>query len=250
LILPLALILFYIFRNGISALNWAFFTQLPKPVGEAGGGVVNAIAGTLMLVALAAAGSLPLGIFSGIFLAESNGKFAQAVRLCVDILQGIPSIVTGIIAYAVLVLPMRGFSALSGGFALGLMMFPTVTKATEETIRLIPDALKEASFALGAPYYRTMLKIVLPSGLSGIMSGVLLGMARIMGETAPLLFTAFGNPFLNFNVLKPVHSLPLLIFNYAMSPYEDWRRLAWGASLLLVLFVLGLSLTAKRLIRR
>ena len=163
---------------------------------------------------------------------------------------GVPSIVMGIIAYAWIVMPLGSFSVLSGGVALALMMLPLVIKATEETLKLIPESLKEASFALGVPYYKTMLRVVLPAGKSGIMSGILLGLARVSGETAPLLFTAFGNPFMNVNIFRSSNSLPLLIFNYATSPYQDWQQLAWGASLLLVLFVLSLSILAKVVVRK
>jgi phosphate transport system permease protein len=246
LMVPLLFILYYIISQGISAFSWDFLTHLPKPVGEVGGGVSNAIVGTLILVTLAGLMSIPLGIFIAIYLSENRGqKLAYYVRICSDTLQGIPSIVMGIIAYAWIVIPMGGFSAFSGSVALALMMLPMVTKSTEETLKMIPDSIKEAAFALGAPYYKTMLKIVLPSAKSGILSGILLGLARIMGETAPLLFTAFGNPFMALNILKPVNSLPLLIFNYATSPYDDWQQLAWGASLLLIIFILVLSLLAK-----
>ncbi len=246
LILPLIFILFYILQRGFSALSIDFFMQLPKPVGELGGGVSNAIVGTLMLVCIAAVIAIPLGILTGMYLSENKkSRLAEYARLCNDILQGVPSVVMGIIAYAWIVIPLGSFSALSGGIALGLMMLPIVTKTTEETLYMIPESFKEASYALGAPYYKTMLTVILPSAKSGIISGILLGLARISGETAPLLFTAFGNPFMNTNILKSVNSLPLLIFNYATSPYKDWQTLAWGASLLLVLFVLGLSILAK-----
>jgi phosphate transport system permease protein len=246
LIAPLLFILMYILKQGISVLNWSFFTQLPQPVGEIGGGVSNAIVGTLMLIGIASVISIPLGILTGTYLAENKqSKLSEFARLCNDVLQGVPSIVMGIIAYVWIVIPMGSFSALSGGIALGLMMLPIVTKTTEETLYMIPNSLKEAAYALGAPYYKTILTVILPSAKSGISSGILLGLARISGETAPLLFTAFGNPFLNFNIMKSVNSLPLLIFNYATSPYEDWQRLAWGSSLLLVIFVLLLSLLSK-----
>lgn len=246
LIVPLFFILFYILKQGITVLNWSFFTQLPQPVGEIGGGVSNAIVGTLMLIGIASVISIPLGIFTGTYLAENKqSKLSEFARLCNDVLQGVPSIVMGIIAYVWIVIPMGSFSAFSGGIALGLMMLPIVTKTTEETLYMIPNSLKEAAYALGAPYYKTILTVILPSAKSGISSGILLGLARISGETAPLLFTAFGNPFMNFNMMKSVNSLPLLIFNYATSPYEDWQRLAWGSSLLLVIFVLLLSLLSK-----
>jgi phosphate transport system permease protein len=246
LLIPLFCILYYIVSNGLSAFSWDFFTQLPKPVGEVGGGVSNAIVGTLLIILVASALSIPFGLLIGIYLSENrSGKIPELTRLCIDTLQGIPSIVMGIIAYAWIVIPMGSFSLFSGGFALSLMMLPLISKSTEETLRLIPDTLKEASYALGVPYHTTLLKVIVPSGKSGILSGILLGVARVSGETAPLLFTAFGNPFMNTNIFKSVNSLPLLIFNYATSPYQDWQKLAWGASLLLVLFVLSLSLLAK-----
>jgi phosphate transport system permease protein len=208
--------------------------------------IQNGILGTLWLIVLSFVFSVPLGVFAGIYLAEyRGGKLAYLTRLAIEILQGIPSIVIGIIAYVWVVIPMGSFSALSGGVALGIMMLPVVVMATEETLKLVPDSLREASLALGVPYSRTILKVILPAGLSGILSGILLGVARVAGETAPLLFTAFGSPFMNQNILKPISSLPLMIFNYATSPYPDWHTLAWGASFVLIAFVLGLNLITK-----
>jgi phosphate transport system permease protein len=245
-IVPMFLILFMITKNGISVVDWQFLSHLPKPVGEAGGGIVNALLGTLWLIVLASLFSVPMGILSGIFLAEySGGKLAYLTRLSAEILQGVPSIVIGIIAYVWVVMPMGSFSALSGGVALGMMMLPVIAMTTEETLKLVPDSLREASLALGVPYSRTIMKVILPAGLSGILSGILLGIARVAGETAPLLFTAFGSPFMNLNILKPINSLPLTIFNYATSPYPDWHTLAWGASFVLIAFVLGLNLITK-----
>lgn len=250
-LLPLFLILYYIAKNGISAINWEFLTSLPTPVGEIGGGISNALAGTGILVAVACALAVPIGIAAGIFLSEyGKSKLAHMVRLVVEVLQGIPSIVIGIIAYVWIVVPMRGFSALSGGAALAIMMLPVVVRSTEETLKLIPATLREASLALGVPYYRTVLRVILPAGLSGILTAIFLSVARISGETAPLLFTAFGSPFMEWNILKPMSSLPLLIFNYATSPYPDWHALAWGASFVLVVFVLLLNLVAKLVARR
>jgi phosphate transport system permease protein len=250
-ILPLLFILLYIVTNGIAVINWRFLTELPKPVGEIGGGIANALAGTGILILVACLFSIPLGIASGIYLSEQRtGRLAYAVRLSAEVLQGIPSIVIGIIAYIWLVVPMGMFSALSGGIALGIMMLPVIVRTTEETLKLIPETLKEASLALGVPYYRTMLKVILPAGLSGILTGILLSIARIAGETAPLLFTAFGSPFMDVNILKPVNSMPLLIFNYATSPYPEWHALAWGASFVLVVFVLALNILAKVISRR
>ena len=250
-IVPLLLILFYIIKNGLSSFTWDFLIEIPKPVGEKGGGISNAIVGSFLLVIIASIPSIPLGIASGVYLSEhKQSKLAYWGRLAVEVLQGTPSIVIGIIAYLWVVVPMGGFSALSGGIGLGIMMLPMVIKTTEETLNLIPESLKEGALALGVPYYRTMLRVILPAGLSGIVTGVLLGMARVAGETAPLLFTAFGNAFMNWNVIKPVNSLPLLIYNYATSPYPEWHRLAWGASCILVGFVLSLNLFVRILTRR
>jgi len=245
-LVPLFLILIYIIRNGIGVIDWGFFTNLPAPVGEEGGGISNALVGTGVLILLACLFSVPLGIATGIFLSEyRKGRLAYFVRLFTEVLQGIPSIVIGIIAYSWVVLRMGGFSALSGGLALGIMMLPVVVRSTEETLKLIPDSLREASLALGVPYYKTILRIILPAAMGGIMTGILLSVARIAGETAPLLFTAFGSPFMETNILKPMNSLPLLIFNYATSPYPDWHALAWGASFVLVVFVLAMNFIAK-----
>jgi phosphate transport system permease protein len=251
IILPMFFILFFIVRNGISVIDWTFLTHLPKPMGEAGGGISNAIIGTAMLILVSSLISIPLGILTGIYLSEyRRGRFPYFSRLSLEILQGIPSIVIGIIAYVWIVVPMGSFSALSGGIALGIMMLPVIVMATEETLKLIPDTLKEASLALGVPYPRTILKVVLPAGLSGIVTGIILGVARIAGETAPLLFTAFGSPFMGLNILKPVNSLPLLVFNYATSPYPSWHALAWGACFVLLVFVLSLNIFAKVVTRR
>jgi phosphate transport system permease protein len=245
-IVPLFLILIYIVRNGIAVVNWGFLTNLPAPVGEEGGGISNALVGTGILIVLACVFSVPLGIATGIFLSEyRKGRLSYFVRLFTEVLQGIPSIVIGIIAYSWVVIRMGGFSAMSGGVALGIMMLPVVIRSTEETLKMIPDSLREASLALGVPYWRTILRIILPAAMGGIMTGILLSVARIAGETAPLLFTAFGSPFMELNIFKPVNSLPLLIFNYATSPYPDWHGLAWGASFVLVVFVLAMNFIAK-----
>jgi len=245
-LVPLLFILFYLTKQGISSVSWTFLTHLPKPVGETGGGVFNAIIGTFILIGLATLLAVPIGIGAGIYLSEEKtSKLAYFLRLCTDILQGTPSIVLGVIAYLWLVKPMKGFSAFSGSVALAIMMLPMVIYTTEEVLKLIPHYLKEASLALGVPYYRTILKVILPAGLSGIVTGILLGIARIAGETAPLLFTAFGSPFLNFNPFKPVNALPLVIFNYASSPYPEWWKQAWGASFVLTVMVLLFNLAGK-----
>lgn len=251
LLVPLALILYYIVKNGLASISWTFLTALPSPPGIPGGGIANAIVGSLLLIGTASVLSIPFGILLGIFLVEyPKSILAGLVRVCVEILQGIPSIVIGIVAYMWIVVPMGGFSAFSGGIALGLMMLPLIVRATEETLKLIPHTLKEASLGLGVPYYRTMIKIIVPAGLNGIMTGILLGIARVAGETAPLLFTAFGNPFMTFAITEPVNSLPLLIYNFATSPYLDWQQMAWGASLLLIAFILGLSFLTRTFIKQ
>jgi phosphate transport system permease protein len=248
---PLFLLLYHIISKGIRAINWTFFVSLPVPPGETGGGISNAIIGTIMLIILSCVFSVIPSILLGIYLSENKTtKISNIVRVGVDVLQSVPSIVIGIIVYAWVVKTMGGFSALSGGFALALMMIPIITKTTEETLKLIPDKLKEAAYALGVPYYKIILRVVLPAGLSGLLTGILLAIARVAGETAPLLFTAFGNPFMNLNVLKPINNLPLLIFNYAGSPYNEWHEIAWGASFVLVVFVLLLNILAKMVARR
>lgn len=248
---PLLLILFYIFRQGIASMNWHFLTNLPKPVGETGGGVSNALVGSILILLVSCVIAIPLGIVIGIYLSEEKkSKLGYYCRLAVDVLQGIPSIVIGIIIYEWVVRPMGGFSALSGSVALSLMMLPSIIKSTEETLKLLPESLKEASLALGVPYYKTILRVIVPSGLSGILTGVILSIARVIGETAPLLFTAFGNPFMTTNILKPMSSLPLIIFNYATSPYNDWHQLAWGASMVLILMILILNIVTKIIQRK
>ena len=250
-LLPLFLILADVFRKGFRVISWQFLTSLPKATGEAGGGIANAIAGTLLLIGLAALAAVPLGIAAGVYLSEARKtRLAYFTRLAVDILQGMPSVVIGIIAYLWLVRSMGRFTALSGGVALALMMLPLVVRGTEEVLKLVPAHLKESSLALGVPHYRTVLRVVIPCGLPGILSAVLLGVSRIAGETAPLLFTAFGNRFLEFSPLKPMGSLPLTIFTYAMSPYEDLQAQAWGASVVLILMVLAANVVARIVITR
>jgi phosphate transport system permease protein len=249
--LPLLLILFYIAKQGISSINWEFFINLPKPVGEKGGGILNALIGSVIIIIVASIVAIPFGAIVGLYLSEyRKDKLAYWVGLCVDVLQGIPSIVLGIIIYLWIVKPTGHFSALSGSIALAIMMLPPIIKSTEETLKLIPDTIKEASLSLGVPYYKTILRIMLPASLSGILTGSLLSISRVAGETAPLLFTAFGNPFINTNILKPMSSLPLLIFNYASSPYEEWHQLAWGASFVLIMMILSLNIFTKILERK
>ena len=249
--LPLLLIIFHIVQNGIAVVDWQFLTHLPRPVGEVGGGIANAMVGTLMLIVIASVIAIPLGVCAGVYLTErKTGTICYLVRLCVEVLHGVPSIVIGIIAYVWVVMALGTFSALAGGIALAIMMLPVIVRSTEETLNLIPDTLREASLSLGVPYYRTVLKVVMPAGISGIATGILISVARVGGETAPLLFTAFGSPYMEVNIFKPVNSLPLVIFNYAISPYPEWHSLAWGASFVLVAFVLLLNLSAKFLTRK
>jgi phosphate transport system permease protein len=250
-VLPLVAILIYIIRAGITKINWHFLVNIPKPVGESGGGIANALLGSMIIIGVASLIAIPIGILCGIYLNEyKKTKLAYWSRLSVDILQGVPSIVIGIVAYFWLVKPLGGFSAFSGSVALAIMMLPIIIRSTEETLKLLPDSLKEAAFALGMPFHRVILKVIVPCGISGILSGVILAVARIAGETAPLLFTAFGNPYISTNITKPMQSLPLLIFNYATSPYNDWHDLAWGASLILLLWVLLLNVITKLTTRR
>ena len=248
---PLFAILFYVLKTGFSKLSWSLITNIPQPVGEIGGGIANALIGSLILVLVGALIAVPLGIFCGIFLSENpTKKLTYWSRLAVDVLQGTPSIVIGIVVYFWLVKSTGTFSALSGSVALAIIMLPNVIRSTEETLKLLPDTLKEAGLALGMPYHKVIMKVILPCGFSGIISGVLVGVARIAGETAPLLFTAFGNPYINTHLLKPMQSLPLLIFNYATSPYEEWHELAWGASLILLIWVLLLNISTKLITKR
>jgi len=249
--IPLILIIIYIFREGITKINWAFLTQIPKPVGEAGGGIVNALIGSIIIVLTASVIAIPIGILCGIYLSENKtGRLAYWARLSVDVLQGVPSIVIGIVVYFWVVKPIGTFSALSGSVALAIMMLPILIRSTEETLKMIPFSLKEAGLALGLPYHKVILKVIVPCGISGILSGIMLSIARIAGETAPLLFTAFGNPYLNTNLTRPMQSLPLMIFNYATSPYDEWHDMAWGAALILLFTVLLLNIITKLTTRR
>lgn len=244
--IPLFAIIFYVLKKGLSTINWHFITNIPKPVGELGGGIANALVGSLIIVFFASIIAVPVGILCGIYLSENTrSKVAYWSRLSVDVLQGTPSIVIGIVIYFWIVKSTGSFSALSGSIALAIMMLPIIIRSTEETLKLLPSSLKEAGLALGLPYHKVIMKIIVPCGFSGILSGVMLSVARIAGETAPLLFTAFGNPYLNINVLKPMQSLPLLIFNYATSPYDEWHDLAWGASTILLIWVLVLNISTK-----
>jgi phosphate transport system permease protein len=249
-VVPLLLIFFHLMRAGLGSLNPEFFTNVPAPVGETGGGVGNGVLGTFILVLLAAAMGLPVAIGAGIFLAEAEGgRLANGIRFVTDVMNGIPSIVIGIFVWAWVVVSTGGFSAFAGGVALALMLIPMVTRTTEEMVRLVPRELKEGALALGFTRWRTTLGVVLPAARSGILTGVLVALARIAGETAPLLFTAFGNPFWSASLDEPIAALPVQIFQYAISPYEEQHAQAWAASLLLIALVLAMSLTARFLIR-
>ena len=250
-LVPLAFILFFVVTRGIVALNLDFFTQLPKPVGEAGGGMANAIVGTLMLSGLGGLLAIPIGIISGVYMSEYAGtRLASAVRFAADTLNGVPSIVIGVFVYGIVVLQMRQFSMLAGSVALGIMMIPIIARTTEELLRLVPQTLREGALALGASRARATFTVVLPAALPGIITGVILALARIAGETAPLLFTAFNNRFWNTNPLQPTAALTVQIFTYASSPYEDWHRQAWAGALVLVSIVLICSVLARTATRR
>ena len=250
-LVPLGFILFFVVTRGVGALNWDFFTQLPKPVGEQGGGMANAIVGTLMLSGLGAIFAIPVGIVSGVYMSEYAGtKFAGAVRFAADTLNGVPSIVIGVFVYGIVVLQMRQFSMLAGSVALGVMMIPIIARTTEELLRLVPQTLREGALALGATRARATFSVVLPAALPGIITGVILALARSAGETAPLLFTSFNNRFWNTNPLQPTASLTVQIFTYASSPYEDWHRQAWAGALVLVSIVLTCSILARWATRR
>jgi phosphate transport system permease protein len=247
-LVPLISVLSYVVAKGLGGLNWSFFTELPKPVGETGGGFGNALIGSLILVGLACAVGIPVGVLSGVYLSEfGRGRLANAVRFSADVMSGVPSIAVGIFVYTLIVLTMRRFSALAGGIALGILMLPTVTRTTEELLKLVPDSLREAGLALGIPKWRVILSIVLRTGMPGIVTGIMLAVARAAGETAPLLFTAFGNRFWATGLDKPIASLPVQIFTYAVSPYEDWHRQAWAAALVLMATVLLLNIGARLL---
>jgi phosphate transport system permease protein len=247
---PLGLVLFHLVRSGASSVDWQFFTHLPKPVGEVGGGMANAIMGTLILLGLAALVGVPVGVLGGVYLSEyGSPRTNWCVRLVADILNGTPSIVWGIVVYALLVVPMHSFSAYAGGIALGFMMIPLIIRTTEEMLALVPNAYREAAYALGIARWRVIVHIVMKTARRGIITGVLLALARIAGETAPLIFTAFGNRFWNHDLREPIAALPLQIYTYAISPYDDWHRQAWAAALVLILMVLAVNIGVRVLTR-
>lgn len=250
-VLPLVLIVGYLLANGVGGLNLAFFTHMPKPVGEAGGGMANAIVGTLLVVGLAALIALPVGIGAGVYLAEyGRGRFATLVRYTTDVLSGVPSIVVGVVAYGLVVVPMGRFSGMAGSVALAILMLPPIIRATEEMVRLVPQSYRQAALALGAPRWKTIQQIVLPAARAGIVTAGMLAVARAAGETAPLLFTALGNRFWSLRMDQPIATLPVFIYDYAKAPYTDWNRQAWTGALVLVLLVTTISLLLRITVRR
>jgi phosphate transport system permease protein len=249
-ITPLALVFFHIVRMGASSLDWSFLTHLPKPVGEKGGGMANAIVGSFILVGIAVVVGVPIGVLGGVYLSEyGSDRLNWAVRFAADVLNGTPSIVWGIVVYALVVVPMKTFSAWAGGLALGFMMIPMIIRTTEEMLTLVPGGLREAALALGIPKWKSILHIVIKTGGKGIITGILLASARVAGETAPLLFTAFGNRFWSFNLSQPIAALPRQIYDYAIAPYDDWHRQAWAGALVLILIALAVNIGVRVLTR-
>ena len=250
-LVPLFAIFAYLVYRGVGSINWAFLTQTPKPVGEAGGGMANAIVGSAFILALASILGVPLGVGAGIYLAEyGRNRLGDVIRFTADVLNGVPSIVIGIVAYSIVVLYQKHFSALAGGVALAIMMIPTITRTTEEMLLLVPQALREAAYGLGIPRWRTTLSITLRTATSGVLTGIMLAFARVAGETAPLLFTAFGNQFWNLRVNQPTAALPLQIFNYAISPYDEWHRQAWAGALVLIVLIVTAVAAVRLAVRR
>lgn len=248
---PLFSILGYVIVKGFPALSLSFFTQLPAPPGEIGGGMANGIIGTFTLIGIASAIGVPVGLMAGIFLSEyGRNRFGKLVSFLTDIMLGVPSIVVGIVVYALVVLAMGGFSAYAGGVALAFIMIPAVTRTTEEMLKLVPNHIREAGLALGIPKWRVIMLIILPTALRGIITGIMLAVARVSGETAPLLFTAFGNMYWNQSLNEPIASMPVLVFNYAISPYKEWQAQAWAGALTLILIVLVLNVSARLITRK
>ena len=242
-LLPLIAIFAYLVYKGIGSINWAFLTQIPKPVGESGGGMANAIGGSVYILLIASGLGVPIGIGAGIYLSEyGRNRFGNLIRFTADVLNGVPSIIVGIVAYGLVVLTQGHFSALAGGVALAIMMIPTISRTSEEMLLLVPQAIREAAYGLGVARWRTTLSITLKTASSGVITGVMLAFARVAGETAPLLFTAFGNQYWNWKLNQPTAALSLQIFNYAISPFDEWHRQAWaGALILIILIVLSIS---------
>ena len=250
-LVPLLHILGFVLGRGLPAMTGSFFTSLPKPVGEAGGGMANAVAGTLILIGLAGAMAVPIGVLSGVYLSEyPRSRLATAARLAADILNGVPSIVIGIFAYSLVVLPLKHFSALAGGVALALIMIPLILRTTEELLRLVPPTLRDGALALGATRARAVFTVILPSALPGLMTGILVALARVGGETAPLLFTAFNNRYWSFSLAQPIASLTVQVYTYAISPYEEWHQQAWAGAAVLIGTVLFFSILARIATRR
>jgi phosphate transport system permease protein len=250
-LVPLIAIFGYLVYRGIGSINWAFLTQTPKPVGEPGGGMANAIVGSAFILMIASVVGVPLGVGAGIYLAEfGQNRFGDSIRFTADVLNGVPSIVIGIVAYSIVVLQQKHFSALAGGVALAIMMIPTITRTTEEMLLLVPQALREAAYGLGIPRWRTALSITLRTATSGVLTGVMLAFARVAGETAPLLFTAFGNQFWNLRTDQPTAALPLQIFSYAISPYDEWHRQAWAGALVLIVLIVSAVAAVRFAVRR
>lgn len=242
-LLPLGAVFGYLVYKGLGSINWAFLTQTPKPVGEAGGGMANAIAGSALILLIGSSMGVPIGIGAGVYLAEyGRNRLGNLIRFTADVLNGVPSIIVGIVAYGLVVLTQGHFSALAGGVALGMMMIPTISRTTEEMLLLVPQAVREAAYGLGVSRWRTTLAITLRTATSGVITGIMLAFARVAGETAPLLFTAFGNQYWNWKLNQPTAALPLQIFTYAISPFDEWHRQAWaGALILIVLIVISVS---------
>jgi phosphate transport system permease protein len=250
-LLPLFAIFTYLVYRGIGSINWAFLTQAPKPVGEVGGGMANAIVGSMVILGLASILGVPLGVGAGIYLAEfGRNRFGDAIRFTADVLNGVPSIVIGIVAYALVVLSQKHFSALAGGVALAIMMIPTIARTTEEMLLLVPQALREAAYGLGIPRWRTTLSITLRTATSGVITGIMLAFARVAGETAPLLFTTLGNQFWNLKINEPTAALPLQIYSYGLSPYDDWHRQAWAGAFVLIVLIVTAVAAVRFAVRR
>jgi phosphate transport system permease protein len=250
-LIPLFFVFAYVIEKGFSSLSWSFFTRMPRPVGESGGGMANAIVGSLILIVIASAIAVPVGVIAGVYVSEyGKRRFASVVRFTADVLNGVPSIVIGIFAYGLAVLPVKHFSALAGGLALGFMMIPIITRTTEELLNLVPGTLREGALALGATRARASFSVMVPAALPGIMTGILVALARISGETAPLLFTAFNNRFFTTSLNQPIASLPVQVFTYAIAPYEDWHRQAWAGALVLVGMIFVFSVLARVVTRR
>ena len=249
-IAPLALVFFHLFINGASSVNWDFFTKLPTPVGAPGGGMVNAIVGSLELLALAATIGVPVGVLGGVYLGEyGSARVNSVLRFIADVLNGVPSITWGVVVYGLVVLRFKGFSAYAGGLALGLIMIPLIMRTTEEVVLLVPNGYREAALALGVSRWKTIVHVVMKTASKGIITGILLALARVGGETAPLLFTAFGNRFWNHSLSQPIAALPLQIFTYAISPYDDWHRQAWAGALVLVTGIFCVNVLVRILTR-